>query len=67
LPVFSGPIALANGEVITFTKLANDCQVAASTVREHVVLLEDTLVGFFLPAWAESRKRKALSQASLFF
>jgi uncharacterized protein len=64
---FLRSIALANGEVINFTKLANDCQVAASTVREHVGLLEDTLVGFFLPAWAESRKRKAIKSGKFYF
>jgi predicted AAA+ superfamily ATPase len=64
---FLRSIALANGEVINFTKLASDCQVAASTVREYVALLEDTLVGFLLPAWAESRKRKAIKSGKFYF
>jgi len=64
---FLRSMALANGEVINFTKLANDCQVSASTVREHVGLLEDTLVGFSLPAWAESRKRKAIKSGKFYF
>jgi predicted AAA+ superfamily ATPase len=64
---FLKSIALANGEVINFTKLASDCQVAPSTVREHVALLEDTLVGFLLPAWAESRKRKAIKSGKFYF
>lgn len=64
---FLRSIALANGQVINFTKIANDCQVAASTVREHVGLLEDTLVGFLLPAWAESRKRKAIKSGKFYF
>jgi len=64
---FLRSMALANGEVINFTKLANDCQMAPSTVREHVGVLEDTLVGFLLPAWAESRKRKAIKTAKFYF
>ena len=70
LPPFSRflrSIALANGEMINFTKLANDCQVPPSTVTEYVGLLEDTLVGFLLPAWTESRKRKAISTAKFYF
>jgi len=70
LPPFSRflrTIALANGEVINFTKLANDCQVPPSTVTEYVLLLEDTLVGFILPAWTESKKRKAISSAKFYF
>ena len=53
LPPFSRflkTIAMANGEMINFTKLANDCQVPPSTVSEYVGVLEDTLVGFLLPA-----------------
>jgi predicted AAA+ superfamily ATPase len=64
---FLRSIALANGEVINFTKLANDCQVAPSTVREHIGLLEDTLVGFLLPAWTASRKRKAIKSGKFYF
>ncbi len=70
LPPFSRflrSIALANGEMINFTKLANDCQVPPSTVTEYVCLLEDTLVGCLLPAWTESRKRKAISTAKFYF
>ncbi|MGD9160092.1 MAG: hypothetical protein PVG39_16880 [Desulfobacteraceae bacterium] len=56
---FLKSMAMANGEVVNFTKLGNDCQVAASTVREYIYLLEDTLVGFLLPAWIESKKKKS--------
>jgi predicted AAA+ superfamily ATPase len=64
---FLKTIALANGEMINFTKLANDCQVPPSTVTEYVGLLEDTLVGFLLPAWIESKKRKAIKTGKFYF
>jgi len=70
LPPFSRflkTIALANSEMINFTKLANDCQVPPSTVTEYVGLLEDTLVGFLLPAWIESKKRKAIKTGKFYF
>jgi len=63
LPPFSRflkAIALSNGEMINFTKLASDCQVPPSTVTGYVSLMEDTLVGFTLPAFRESKKRKAI-------
>lgn len=47
--------------------LANDCQVPPSTVNEYVGLLEDTLIGFMLPAWTQSRKRKAIKSAKFYF
>ncbi len=70
LPPFSRFLhaaALTNGEMINFSKLANDCQVPPSTVTEYVGLLEDTLVGFLLPAWTESTKRKAISTGKFYF
>jgi len=70
LPPFSRflqAIALANCEIINFTKLANDCQVPPSTVTEYVGLLEDTLVGFLLPAWTHSKKRKAIKAGKFYF
>ncbi len=59
--------ALSNGELINFSKLGNDCQVPPSTVTEYVGLLEDTLIGFLLPAWTGSRKRKAIAKGKLYF
>ena len=70
LPPFSRflkAIALTNAEMINFTKLANDCQVPPSTVSEYVGLLEDTLIGFLLPAWTESKKRKAIKTGKFYF
>ena len=70
LPPFSrflDSIALSNAEMINFTKLANDCQVSPSTVTEYVSLLEDTLVGFLLPAWTASKKRKAIKTGKFYF
>jgi predicted AAA+ superfamily ATPase len=70
LPPFSRfleAMALANGEMVNFTKIANDCQVPPSTVTEYVHLLEDTLVGLLLPAWTRSKNRKAIKTAKFYF
>lgn len=70
LPPFSRflrAMALSNGEMLNFAKLANDCQVPPSTVAEYAALLEDTLVGFLLPAWTASKKRKAIRTAKFYF
>lgn len=69
LPPFSRfleTIALASGEMINLTSLGNDCQVAPSTVRQYLSLLEDTLLGFMLPAWTKSKKRKAIRRAKFY-
>ncbi len=59
--------ALANGEMLNFAEVASDCAVAANTVREYFSILEDTLIGFFVPAWKFSKKRKAIKTAKFYF
>jgi uncharacterized protein len=70
LPAFSRFLttaALTNGQMLNFAKIGNDAGLPAATVREHYFLLEDTLVGFLLPAWTKSKKRKAIATAKFYF
>ena len=70
LPAFSRflqTMALANGEILNFTKMASDCQIPASTVRDYVQVLEDTLIGSLLLPWGASKKRKAVRTAKFYF
>lgn len=56
-------VALSNGFEINYESLASDLQVSATTVRTYFQILEDTLIGFRLPAYTKTRKRKAISRA----
>ena len=70
LPSFSRflqTMALSNGEILNFTKMASDCQLAVSTVRDYVQVLEDTLLGSLLMPWRASQKRKAVRTAKFYF
>lgn len=59
--------ALRNGEIINFSSVANDAQVAPSTVRDYYSILEDTLIAQELPAWRGTIKRKATSMGKYYF
>lgn len=59
--------ALTNGQILNFTAIASDTAVPASTIREYYHILEDTFIGFLLPAFTQSKKRKALSTAKFYF
>lgn len=59
--------AITSGTMINFSSLSNDIAVPASTIREYYGILEDTLVGFILPAWTKSTKRKAMSTAKFYY
>lgn len=69
LPQFSRFLmvaALANGQLLNFANIANDSAVPASTIREYYSILEDTLIGFMLPPWLYSKKRKAIATAKFY-
>jgi predicted AAA+ superfamily ATPase len=70
LPPFSRFLksaALSNGQLLNFAQIGSDCQVSPSTVREYYAILEDTLIGFMLEPWTDSKKRKAISTAKFYF
>lgn len=55
-------------EQVNLLGVSRDCQVAYTTVREYYSILEDTLLGFFLPPYVKSvRKRMSLAPRFYFF
>jgi len=59
--------AITSGRILNFSKIANDAQVSPNTIREYYHILEDTLLGFIVPAWTEGLKRKTISTAKFYF
>jgi predicted AAA+ superfamily ATPase len=53
--------ALTSGQLINFTNIAREAGVPVSTVKEYYQILDDTLIGFFVPAWTKSVKRQAIT------
>ena len=58
--------AFAHGEMINFASMAGDAQVPASTVREYYEILKDTFIAHEVPAFTETRKRKAISTSKYY-
>jgi predicted AAA+ superfamily ATPase len=59
--------ALSNTKLIRFANIAREVGVSAPTVASYYQILEDTLIGFQLNPWRESKKRKAISSAKFYF
>lgn len=59
--------ALCNGQIINYTNISNDAQVARTTVQEYFQILKDTLIAYEVPAWKKSKKRKPISTSKLYF
>jgi len=69
MPAFSRFLqvaAITSGTMLNFSSLSKDTGVPASTVREYYQILEDTFLGFMLPAWNKSVKRKPISTAKFY-
>jgi predicted AAA+ superfamily ATPase len=70
LPAFSRFLkvaALCNGQIVNFTNVSNDAQVARTTVYEYFDILKDTLIVYELPAWRKSKKRKPFASSKYYF
>jgi predicted AAA+ superfamily ATPase len=48
------------------TEVANDAKVPRRTVIDYFEILKDTLLGYELPAWNRSQKRKAIETAKFY-
>lgn len=58
--------ALSNTEIVNYTNIAQDCAVSAKTVKEYFTILEETMLGFYLPAYTRTVKRR-LTQSPKFY
>jgi predicted AAA+ superfamily ATPase len=70
IPAFSRFLriaALCNSSIVNFTNVANDAQVARTTVYEYFELLKDTRIVQELPSWRKSKKRKSLASSKYYF
>jgi len=70
IPAFSRFIevaALSNGEMINYNTIARDCGVSAPTVKEYFQIMEDTLIGRFLPAFRKRVKRRLIAAPKFYF
>ncbi|MCR5455710.1 MAG: AAA family ATPase [Bacteroidales bacterium] len=50
--------ALSDSEMVNYTRIATDCGVSSKTVKEYFTILEETLVGMYIPAFTKVIKRK---------
>jgi len=59
--------AISNGEIINFNNIAAECGVSAPTVKGYFQILEDTLIGRFLPAFRKTMKRRLIQAPRFIF
>ena len=58
--------ALTSGEIVNYSNIATDCGVSSKTIKEYFSILEDTLIGYTIPAYTKTIKRR-VKQAPKFY
>ena len=58
--------ALTSGEIVNFTNIAAECGVSSPTVREYFSILEETMFGYFVPAFTKVVKRRVIQSPKFY-
>ena len=70
IPAFSRFLevaALSNGEIVNFQNIASECGVTAPTVKSYFQILDDTLLGAWIPAFRKQMKRRVILSPKFYF
>ncbi len=59
--------ALSDGEIVNFSTIARDCGVSSHTTKNHFQILQDTLLGRWLPAYRKRPKRRVIAAPKFYF
>ncbi|MBW6481301.1 MAG: AAA family ATPase [Bacteroidales bacterium] len=59
--------AFSNGEIVNYSNIASECGVSPPTVREYFQILEDTLIGRFVPSFQKKPKRRIIQSPRFYY
>lgn len=59
--------AFSNGEMVNYTNIASDCGVSSITIKEYFQILEDTLIGRFVPSYQKKPKRRVILASKFYY
>ena len=59
--------AFSNGEMLNYTNIAAECGVTSPTVKEYFRILEDALLGRFIPSYRKKPKRRVILAPKFWF
>lgn len=59
--------AFSNAEMVVYKNIAQDCGIDHRTVKEYFQILIDTLIGYFIPGFTATQKRRAIAAPKFYF
>lgn len=59
--------AQCNGKIINYANIARDVGVDDKTIKEYFIILEDTMIGFFLESYHNSFRKRLVEKPKFYF
>lgn len=59
--------AMTDGEMVNYSNIASDCYVKSVTVKEYFTILQDTLMGYMIPAYQDVEKRRTVQAPKFYY
>ena len=59
--------AISNGEMIVYKNIAQDCGIGHRTVKDYFEILNDTMIGYLIPGFTATIKRRAIQAPKFYF
>lgn len=64
---FLEAVAFSNGEIVNYSNIAAECGVSSPTIQAYFHILEETLIGRFLPSYRKRPKRRVIQAPKFYF
>ena len=59
--------ALTDGEMVNYQNIATDCGVSANTIKAYFDILQETMIGYYIPAFRNVQKRRLIKASRFYF
>ncbi len=59
--------ALTDGEMVNYNSIATDCGVSANTIKAYFDILQETMIGYYIPAFRNVQKRRLIKAPKFYF
>ena len=59
--------ALTDGEMVNYQNIATDCGASANTVKAYFDILQETMIGYYIPAFRNVQKRRLIKAPKFYF
>ena len=59
--------AFSNGEILVYKNIAQDCGIDYRTVKDYFEILVDTLVGYIVPGFTRTQKRRSIQAPKFYY